>query len=130
MSTITSLLDEKASRIAEQVDGLSRETAEGLHAAASSIRRGGRQGSKAIKDLAENTANTLDGAGSYVEKHNLKRAVGESRKAVRRYFARQYPVESIALAAGIGILAGFAIRGLTHACTKSAVDQDQSGIPL
>src|ERR1700685_843739 len=74
MSTLTSLLDAKASRIAEQMDDLGRETAESLHAAASSIRKG----SKAIEDLAESTANKLDGAGSYVEKHNVKRTIGES----------------------------------------------------
>jgi len=110
MSTLTSLLDEKASRIADQVDELGRETAESLHAAASSVRKG----SKAIEDLAESTANKLDGAGSYVEKHNVKRAVGETRQLVRRY-----PAESILVAAAVGFVTGFAIRRLTHACEKS-----------
>jgi ElaB/YqjD/DUF883 family membrane-anchored ribosome-binding protein len=112
MSTLTSLLDEKASRIAEQVDDLGRETAESLHAAAASSRRG----SKAIENVAENTADKLDGAGSYVEKHNVKRAVAESRQLVRRY-----PVESLVLAAGVGFLSGLAIRRLTHTCDKSQV---------
>lgn len=111
MSTLTSLFDDKASRIAEQVDDLGRETAGSLHAAASSIRKG----SKAIDDLAESTANKLDGAGSYVETHNVKRAIGESRQLVGRY-----PAESLFLAAGLGFVAGFAIRRLTHACDKSA----------
>jgi ElaB/YqjD/DUF883 family membrane-anchored ribosome-binding protein len=111
MATLTSLLDEKASRIAEQVDGLGRETAESLHAAASSIRKG----SKRIDNLAESTANKLDGAGTYVEKHNVRRAIGESRQLVRRY-----PVESLVLAAGVGFLIGFAFRRLTHTCDKPA----------
>ncbi len=111
MDTLTSLLDDKASRIAEQVDGLGRETAEGLHAAASSIRKG----SKAIDHLAESAANRLDGAGKYVEKHNVKRAIGESRQLVRRY-----PVESLVLAAGVGFLTGIAFRRLTHTCDKPA----------
>jgi hypothetical protein len=128
MSSLTSLLDSKASRIAEHVDDLGRETAGGLHAAASSIRRGGRQSSKAIKDLAENTANTLDGAGSYVEKHSLKHAFGESRKIVRRYLARRYSAESLVLAAGIGLLTGFAIRRLTHACDNSSARVSGDGI--
>jgi ElaB/YqjD/DUF883 family membrane-anchored ribosome-binding protein len=110
MNTLTPLLDEKASRIAEQVDDIGRATAGSLHDAASSIRRG----SKAIDDLAENAATKLDGAGSYVEKHNVKWAVGESREVVRRY-----PAESLLLAAGLGFLTGFAIRRLTHACVKS-----------
>ena len=111
MSTLTSLLDAKASRMAEQVDDFGRETAESLHTAASSIRKG----SKAIEDLAKGTANKLDKAGSYVEEHDVKRAIGESRKLVR-----QYPVESLVLAAGLGFLTGFAIRRLTHVCGKSA----------
>jgi ElaB/YqjD/DUF883 family membrane-anchored ribosome-binding protein len=111
MSTLTSLLDAKASRIAEQVDDLGREAAESLHGAASSIRKG----SRAIDNLAETTANGLDGAGSYVEKHTVKRTIAQSRHLVRRY-----PVESLVLAAGVGFLSGFAIRRLTHACDKSA----------
>jgi ElaB/YqjD/DUF883 family membrane-anchored ribosome-binding protein len=111
MSTLTSLLDEKASRIAEEVDDLGRETAEGLHAAAASIRKG----SKAIEDVADSAADRLDGAGSYVEKHNVKRTIAESRQFVRRY-----PVESLVLAAGMGFLSGFAIRRLTHTCDKSS----------
>jgi ElaB/YqjD/DUF883 family membrane-anchored ribosome-binding protein len=113
MSTLTSLLDEKASRIAEQVDDLGRETAESLHAAASTIRKG----SKAIEDVAESTANKLDGAGSYVEKHNARRTIAESRQLVRRY-----PGESLIFAAGVGLLTGFAIRRFMHTCNKSAPD--------
>jgi hypothetical protein len=114
MTTLTSIIDEKVSRIAEQVDGLGRGAAGSLHAAASSIRQGGQQGSRAIEDLAESTASKLDGAGSYVERHNLKTAMSESRRVVGRY-----PVESLLLAGGVGFLAGFAIRRLTHSCAKS-----------
>jgi len=101
MSTLTSLLDAKG-----------RETAESLHAAASSIRKG----SKAIEDLAESAAGKLDGAGTYVAKHNVKRAIGESRQLVR-----QYPVQLLVLAGSVGFAAGFAFRRLTHACAKSPV---------
>lgn len=110
MSTLTSLLDTRASQLAAQVDELGRETAESLHAAASSIRKG----SKAIENLAQNTANELDGAGSYVAKHDVKRAIGEARQLVRRY-----PVELLVLAGSVGFVTGFAIRRLTHACAKS-----------
>ena len=127
MSTLTSL-GAKASRITEQVSDFSREagdkldharneTAGSLHAAASSIRRGGRQGSHAIANLANGTADTLDDAASYVKKHDLKRTIGESRQLVR-----QYPAESRALAAGVGFLAGFAVRQIKtgRACDKSS----------
>src|ERR1700731_4598380 len=82
MSTLTSLPGGKASRIAEHVDGLAHKTAESLHGAASSIRKSGQQGSKIIEDLAEGTATKLDGAGSYIEEHDLKHAIGESRQLV------------------------------------------------
>jgi ElaB/YqjD/DUF883 family membrane-anchored ribosome-binding protein len=100
-------------RIAEQVDSLAHETGESLHGAASSIRQSGQQGSKAIEDLSECTATRLDRAGSYIEEHDLKHAIGGSRQLVRRY-----PVESLALAASVGFLAGLAIRRLTHVCAN------------
>lgn len=111
MSTLTSRLDDKASQIAERVDGFGREAADSLHAAASSIRKG----SKAIDDVAENTASKLDGVGSYVAKHNMKRAIGESRHLVGRY-----PVKSLVLAAGVGFLTAVALRRLTRTCDQTA----------
>ena len=115
MNTVTSLLGGKASRVTEQVDDLAHETGESLHGAASSIRRRGQQGSRAIEDLAEATATKLDGAGSFIEEHDLKHAIGESRQLVRRY-----PVESLALAASVGFLTGLAIRRLSHVCASPA----------
>ena len=114
MSTVTSRLGAEASRIAEQADELTHEAAGSLHAAASSIRKGGQQSSKAIEDLAESTAARLDGAGTFVEEHDLKHAVGGSGQLVRRY-----PVETLVLAAGVGFLTGFAMRRLTHSCAAT-----------
>jgi hypothetical protein len=124
MSSTMSRLDEKVSRIAEHVEDLGREaadtldharneTAGGLHAAASSIRKGGRQGSKAIEDVAEGAASSLDEVGSYIKKHDLKRTVRDSRELVRRY-----PAESLVLAGGVGLLAGLAIWRLAQACGR------------
>ena len=98
------------------IDHARNETAGGLHAAALSIRRNVRKGSKVVENLAESTATTLHEAGSYVKKHNLKRTLGDSRQIVRRY-----PGESLALAAGFGFLAGIVIRRLTHTCAKSSL---------
>ena len=115
MSTLTSRIDAKASRIVEQIDEVNHEAADSLHAAASSIRKGGQRGSHAIEDLAKGTAAKLDGAGSFIEDHDLKKTIGGSRHVVRRY-----PVESVAFAAGVGFLAGLAIRHLTHICDETA----------
>jgi ElaB/YqjD/DUF883 family membrane-anchored ribosome-binding protein len=114
MSSVTSLLGGKASSIAKQVDGLAHETGESLHDVASSIRKRGKQGSRAIADLAEGTATKLDRAGSYIEKHDLKHAIGESRHLVRRY-----PVHFLAIAGCLGFVTGFAIRRLTHVCDRT-----------
>jgi ElaB/YqjD/DUF883 family membrane-anchored ribosome-binding protein len=97
-----------------RADDLAHETGESLHGAASSIRTSGQQGSRVIEDLAESTATKLDGAGSYIEEHDLKQAIGESRQLVRRY-----PVESLAIAVGVGFLTGVAIRRLTHVCAAT-----------
>jgi len=111
MSILTSLFDAKSSRLAQQVNGLSHATAESLHGAACSIRRG----SKAIESLAESTAGRLDAAGTYVGAHDAKRTIAESRQLVRRF-----PVESLFLAAGLGFLTGLAARHLAFACGNSA----------
>ncbi len=115
MSTPTSLPDEKASRAAEHLDNLTRDVADNLRAAASSVRKGGRQGSKAVGDLAESTANRLEGAGTYIEKHDRIHTLARSRQLVR-----QHPVEFLAIAAGMGFLTGLAFRRLTHACERPA----------
>jgi ElaB/YqjD/DUF883 family membrane-anchored ribosome-binding protein len=117
MSTSTiSPPDGKASRFAGQVDEFAHDAADRLHGAASSVRESGRQGSKAIEDLAESTAGKLDGAGSFVDRHDAKHALAESRQ-----FVRQHAGESMVLAAAVGFLAGFAARRFTHACDRSAV---------
>jgi ElaB/YqjD/DUF883 family membrane-anchored ribosome-binding protein len=114
MSSVTSRLSAEAARLAEQADELSHKAGETLHDAASSIREGGQRGSKVIAAVVKNTAAKLDGAGSFVEEHDMTNAIGESRQLVRRY-----PMESLVLAAGVGFLTGFAMRRLTHACAAT-----------
>jgi len=111
MSNLTPLLEEKVSRISEEVDNISHDTGGGLHAAASSIRRR----SEAVANLAESAAGKLDDVGSYVEKHDLKWMIGESRQILRRYRTK-----SLLIAVGLGFLAGFAIRRSTRSYDSSA----------
>jgi ElaB/YqjD/DUF883 family membrane-anchored ribosome-binding protein len=114
MNNVTSRLGARASRIAEQLDDIGHQAAEGLHTAASSIRKGGQHGSEAIEDLTKGTAARLDRAGSFIEDHDLKHAIGGSRQFVRRY-----PVETLVLAAGVGFLTGLAILGLAHSFVRT-----------
>jgi ElaB/YqjD/DUF883 family membrane-anchored ribosome-binding protein len=114
MNDVTAALGAKASRIAEQLDDIGHQAAESLHAAASSVRKGGQESSEAIEELAKSTASKLDHAGTFVERHNLKRAAAESRGLVRRF-----PVESLVMAAGVGFLTGFAVRQLAHSFGKT-----------
>ncbi len=115
MDTLTTRLDTQAARMAEKVDGLGREAAENLHAAASSVRRGGHQGAQAMEGYAGEAATTLDDAGEYVEKHTVKRSMAESRQ-----FLRRYPVETLALSTGVGLLAGIAMHRMLHSCAATA----------
>ena len=115
MSTSTSLPDEKTSRTAEQLDDFTREAADNFHAVASAVREGGRHGSKTVEDLAEGAASRLDGAGTYIEKHDRIHTLARTRQLVR-----QYPAELLAVAAGVGFLTGVAVRRLTHSCDRSA----------
>ncbi|HEX4277368.1 MAG TPA: hypothetical protein VHZ74_18555, partial [Bryobacteraceae bacterium] len=76
------------------MDEFAHGTADSLHGAASSVRTGGEKSSRAIEDLAKSTAAKLDGAGTFIEEHDLKHAVHGSRQLVRRY-----PAEALVLAA-------------------------------
>lgn len=114
MSTVASPLGGKPSHIVAQIDNLSYQAAASLHDAASSIRERGHNGAKAIEDIAQSTGSRLDGVGSFIEGHDLKHAIRGSRQLVRRY-----PVESLVLAAGIGVLTGFAIRQMIHLCVRT-----------
>ena len=113
MSTVASPFGGKPSHLVGQIDDLGHEAAASLHGAASSIRKRAQEGAKAIEDLAESTASRLDGAGSYIEGHDLTHTLRESRHLVRRY-----PVKSLVLAAGVGFLTGLAIRRLTQVCVR------------
>ncbi len=115
MSVMASLLGEKPSRIVEQVDGLNHDAADSLHGAAASIRRSGQKSAKAIEGLAESTATRFDGAGSYIEEHDLKHIIRRFRHLVRRH-----PVGSLALAAGVGMLTCCAVLRATHVCDRTA----------
>jgi ElaB/YqjD/DUF883 family membrane-anchored ribosome-binding protein len=122
-------LTEQASELGkdakESIEGLGRsasrkfneardETGDALHAAASSVRKTGRQSSEAIEDLAGGAADRLDATASYVEDHDLNDVLTGLRR-----FARRHLAGSLVAAATIGFLAGSALCRATHSTGKA-----------
>jgi ElaB/YqjD/DUF883 family membrane-anchored ribosome-binding protein len=89
------------------------ETAAAFHTAASSVRTTARNSSEKIDELATGAAGKLDATASYIQDHDMKSVI-----ASMRHFLRRHPTRSLIAASGIGFLAGFAVRQVTHACTR------------
>lgn len=124
--TVTETASELGTQARESIEELGRaagrkldeargETGDALHAAASSVRATGRQGSEAIDNLATGAAGRLDATASYIEDHDLKSVATGLRR-----FSRQHLTGSLVAAAAIGFFAGSAIRRMTHSCAKGA----------
>ena len=98
-----------------KLDEARDETGAALHTAASSVRKTGRQGSKAIDNLATGAADRLDATATYVEDHDLRDALTGLRRFGRRHLAG-----SLVAAAALGFFAGSALSRAAHSCaTKS-----------
>jgi len=95
----------------KKLDQVSTGTADALHTAASSIRSSGRRSAQVINECASVTADNLDAAGKYVEKHRAKDLPVSFRRAVR-----QYPASSLIIATACGFLAATVFRAMTHSC--------------
>ena len=118
-------IGDKASEVRNQAEHLVRsagkklqearnETAGGLHAAASSVRNTGRQGSEAIGNLANNAADKLDATALCVESYDPRDAITGLRRVISRH-----PARSVVIATAIGFFAGCAIRQFTHSSRNS-----------
>ena len=108
-------MEELGRSAGRKLDQVRNESAGALHAAASSVRTTGRQGSEAIEHLATGAAHSLDATASYVEDHDLRGAFTGLRS-----FGRRHPAGSMVAAAAIGFLAGSALIRVTHSCGKRA----------
>jgi ElaB/YqjD/DUF883 family membrane-anchored ribosome-binding protein len=93
----------------KKLDEARNESAGALHAAASSVRTTGRQGSGAIDKLAAGAAQSLDATASYVEDHDLRGVLTSLRS-----FGRRHLTGSLVAAAAIGFLAGSALLRVTR----------------
>jgi ElaB/YqjD/DUF883 family membrane-anchored ribosome-binding protein len=105
-------VEELARSAGKRLDQARDDTGDALHAAASSVRSTGRQGSAAIDNLATGAADRLDATASYVEDHDLRDVFNGLRR-----FARRHLTGSLVVAAAVGFLAGSAICRATHSCT-------------
>jgi ABC-type transporter Mla subunit MlaD len=121
LKTVTDAASELAKDAKESVDEFGRklddakdQTAGALHAAASSVRRTGRQSSAAIDNFAASTADRLDTTAAYVDNHELSDIFNGLRKFGRRHLAG-----SLVVSAAIGFLAGAALHRAAHTCQRS-----------
>ncbi len=91
------------------------ETADALHAAASSVRASGRQGSEAIDHIADSAADRLEATASYVEDADLRNAF----TGLRRFCRRHLP-GSLLVAAAIGFVAGSALSRAVYSSPRTS----------
>jgi hypothetical protein len=103
-------MEELGRSAGKKLDEVRDETGGALQAAASSVRKTGRQGSEAIDSLATNTADRLDATASYIEDGDLRDVFAGLRR-----FARRHLTGSLVAAGAIGFLAGSALCRATHA---------------
>jgi ElaB/YqjD/DUF883 family membrane-anchored ribosome-binding protein len=97
-------IEEMGRSAGRKVDAAREETGGALHAAASCVRKTGRQSSEAIDNLASGTADRLDATASFVEDHDLKDVFAGLQK-----FGRRHLTGSLVVAGAIGFLAGSAL---------------------
>jgi ElaB/YqjD/DUF883 family membrane-anchored ribosome-binding protein len=108
-------IEEMGRSAGRKLDEAREETGGALHAAASCVRKTGRQSSEAIDDLATGTADRLDATASYIEDHDVRDALTGLRR-----FGRKHLTGSLVVAGAIGFLAGSALSRAAHSCGKAS----------
>jgi len=101
--------DELVRSAGRRLDSARDETGGALHAAASSVRATGRQGSEAIDNLTTGAADRLDATASYIEDHDLRDVLNGLRR-----FARRHLTGSLVAAVALGFLAGSALSRISR----------------
>ena len=107
-------IEELGRSATKRLDEAREETGDALHSAACSVRSTGRQGSKAIDNLATGAADRLDATASYLEDHDVRGVLAGLRR-----FGRRHLTGSLVAAVAIGVLAGSALSRATHSCGRS-----------
>ena len=91
--------------VGEKLDEARSGTADALESAASSVRSTGRRGAETIDALSRNAAGKLDTSAAYVRSHDVGGMLTNLRQVIGKH-----PTGFVLLAAGIGFLAGSAVR--------------------
>lgn len=89
----------------EKLDDARVGTADALESAASSVRTTGRGSARKIESISEQAAETLDSTAQYMRAQDVGTIIGNVKLAVGKN-----PGAYLLLAAGIGFLAGAAVR--------------------
>lgn len=98
-----------------KLDAARDETADAIHAAASSVLATGHQGSQAIDNIAGKAADRLDATASYVEDHDLSDAFTGLRR-----FCRRHLNGSLLAAVALGFVAGSALTRAVYSQQKTS----------
>ena len=91
--------------VGDKLDEARSGTADALESAASSVRSTGRRGAETIDTVSRNAAGKLDSSAAYVRSHDVGGMLTNLREAMSRH-----PTWFVLLAAGMGFLAGSAVR--------------------
>ncbi len=113
-------IEELGRSAGRKMDGAREETGGALHAAASCVRKTGRQSTEAIGDLATGTADRLDATASYIEDHDLRDALTGLRR-----FGRKHLTGCVVAAGAIGFLAGTALSRAVRSPGKASERAEQ-----
>jgi ElaB/YqjD/DUF883 family membrane-anchored ribosome-binding protein len=90
----------------DKAEEIRKRAADSLESAADSVREAGSQGADTIHDFADQAGKKLDSTASYVRKTCVEaKLFGSLRGSVRRN-----PLQSLALAGAVGLVAGFCLR--------------------
>jgi len=98
-------LEDLGRTVGEKLDEARIGTADALESAASSVRSSGRRGAETIDTLSRNAAGKLDSTAAYVRSHDVGGMLTNLRQVIGKH-----PTGFVLLAAGIGFLAGSAVR--------------------
>jgi ElaB/YqjD/DUF883 family membrane-anchored ribosome-binding protein len=95
----------------DKADDVRKRTADTLESAADSIRAAGNESADTIHDIANGAGKKLDSTAGFVRTACVKAPFGSGKiLGSVRHSVRRNPVGSLAIAAAVGVVAGFSCR--------------------